>query len=58
MRKSKFILAGIQIPILIMAFILSFYVDWIDNNYSKITGLMFIVLIVEGIVYKLIDIKK
>lgn len=44
--KNIIIYTSIFIIITIILFILSFYIDLIENNYSKILAAMFIVVIV------------
>lgn len=53
MSKHKNIL--ILILISILTFILSFYFDWIDNNYSQILNIQFIILIIAIVILKIRD---
>ena len=57
MSKCKNIFILILILISILTFILSFYFDWIDNNYSKILNIQFIILLIGIVILKIRDYK-
>lgn len=58
MLKNKNIFILILILISVLTFILSFYSDWINNNYSLILNIQFIVLLIGIFILKIMDSKE